>query len=144
MTSVGAICEYIAPFFALNRILFPANEEATLKTKQAIRFQGLFKATNQISGKWKTTSVVANFATFVFKTLIPPPPQKKKLMRISSWKVCRIITSKWPLWPCITLITTSDTNVIFINLCVSCVTFWTLRTSIFLSVLVLQCLLCHF
>ena len=39
---IGAIYSRIAPFFALNRIFFPANEEATLKTKQPIRFQGLF------------------------------------------------------------------------------------------------------
>ena len=37
--------------FALNRIIFPANEEATLRTKQPIRFQGLFKVTNVIAGK---------------------------------------------------------------------------------------------
>ena len=37
--------------FALNHIFFPANEQATLKTKQPIRFQGLFKVTNQIAGK---------------------------------------------------------------------------------------------
>ena len=36
--------------FALNHIFFPGNE-ATLKTKQPIRFQGLFKETNQIAGK---------------------------------------------------------------------------------------------
>ena len=38
-------------FFALTRIFFPANEEATLETKQPIRFQGSFKVTNQIAGK---------------------------------------------------------------------------------------------
>ena len=32
-------------------IFFPANEEASLKTKQPIRFQGLFKVTDQIAGK---------------------------------------------------------------------------------------------
>ena len=37
--------------FALNRIFFPTNEQVTLKTKQPIRFQGLFKVTNQIAGK---------------------------------------------------------------------------------------------
>ena len=60
--------------FALNRIFSPANEEATLKTKQPIRFQGLFKETNQIAGKMKDKEYhVANFATFVSKTLIFPP-----------------------------------------------------------------------
>ena len=53
--------------FALNRIFFPANEEATPKTKQPIRFQGLFEVIYQIAGKWKL------FATFVSKTLIFPP-----------------------------------------------------------------------
>ena len=48
---IGAIYSRIAPFFALNRIIFPANEEATLKTKQPIRFQGFFKVTNVIAGK---------------------------------------------------------------------------------------------
>ena len=38
-------------FFALNHIIFLANEEATLKTKQPIRFQGLYKVTNLIAGK---------------------------------------------------------------------------------------------
>ena len=37
--------------FYLNHIFFPANEEATLKIKQPIRFPGLFKVTNQIVGK---------------------------------------------------------------------------------------------
>ena len=41
----------IAPFFALNRIFFPVEEEATLKTKQPIRLQGLFKVTDQIAGR---------------------------------------------------------------------------------------------
>ena len=40
----------IAPFFALNCIFFLANEGATLKTKQPIRPQGLFKVTDQIAG----------------------------------------------------------------------------------------------
>ena len=48
---IDATYSRIAPFFALNRIFFPANEEATLKTKQPIRLQGLFKVTDQIAGK---------------------------------------------------------------------------------------------
>ena len=51
MTLIGAIYSRIAPFFALNCIIFPANEEATLETKQPIRFQGLYKVTNLIAGK---------------------------------------------------------------------------------------------
>ena len=38
-------------FLTLNCIFFPANEEATLITKQPIIFQGLFKVTNQIAEK---------------------------------------------------------------------------------------------
>ena len=48
---VGAIYSRITTFFALNHIFFPANEQATLKTKQPIRFQGLFNVANQIAGK---------------------------------------------------------------------------------------------
>ena len=55
-------------FLNLNCIFFPAHE-ATLITKQPIRFQGLFKVTNQIAEKWKTKGTKADFATFVSKTL---------------------------------------------------------------------------
>ena len=55
---IGAINSRIALFFALSRIFFPANREATLKTKQPIRFQGLFKVTNQIAGEWKTKTIM--------------------------------------------------------------------------------------
>ena len=44
---VNAIYSRIAPFFALNRIFSRVNE-ATLKTKQPIRFQGLFKVGNLV------------------------------------------------------------------------------------------------
>ena len=55
---IGAIYARIAPFLALNRIFFAANGEATPKTKQPVRFQGLFKVTSQIAGKWKTKSIM--------------------------------------------------------------------------------------
>ena len=42
----GAIYSWLAPFFALTLIFFPASEEASLKTKQPIRFQGLLKTTD--------------------------------------------------------------------------------------------------
>ena len=35
---IDAIYSQIASFFALNRIFFSVNEEATLKTKQPVRF----------------------------------------------------------------------------------------------------------
>ena len=62
---IDTIYSQIAPFLPLNRIFFPANEQATLKTKEPIRFEGLFKVTDQIAEKWKTEYHVANFATFV-------------------------------------------------------------------------------
>ena len=75
---IDVIYSRIAPFFALNRIFFPGNGEATLKTKRPIRFQGLFKVTDQIAGKWKTEYHVANFATFVSKTLNFSPQKVDK------------------------------------------------------------------
>ena len=80
----GGPCNLIGttPFFVLNHILFPANEEATLKTKQPIRFQGLLKITNQIAGKRKMKDEYheANFATFVSKSLIFPPQKWMNLI----------------------------------------------------------------
>ena len=55
---IDGIYSWIASIFCLNYIFFPANEEVTIKTKQPIRFQGLFKVTNQIAGKWKTKSIM--------------------------------------------------------------------------------------
>ena len=43
---IGAIYSWLVPFFALTHIFFPASEEASLKTKQPIRFQGLLKTTD--------------------------------------------------------------------------------------------------
>ena len=64
-------------FFALNRIFFPANEEAILRTKQPIRFQGV---------KDKEYHV-ANSATFVSKTLIFSP-QKMDEFNLKPAKYC--------------------------------------------------------
>ena len=78
---IGAIYSRVAPFFALNRIFFPANEEAALKTKQTIRFQGLFKVTNQIAGKWKTKGIMRQILQLLFpKLLFPPPPKWMNLI----------------------------------------------------------------
>ena len=57
-------------------IFFPANEEASLKTKQPIRFQGLFKVTDQIAGKWKTKSIMWQILQLLFPKLLAFPPQK--------------------------------------------------------------------
>ena len=102
---IDGIYSWITSIFSLNHIFFPANEEATVKKKQPIRFQGLFKVTNQIAGKWKST--MPNFANiFVSKTL-PPPPKKKmdefnfrlaqycinKIFELT--KYCIWVISKW-------------------------------------------------
>ena len=73
---IGAIYSRIAPFFALNRIIFPANEEATLKTKQPIRFQGFFKVTDVIAGKWKTKSNMWQILQPLFPKLLIFPPKE--------------------------------------------------------------------
>ena len=70
---IDAIYSRIAPFFALNRIFFPANEEATIKTKQPIIFQGSFKVTNHIAGKWKTKC--SKFCNICFQTSYFLPPR---------------------------------------------------------------------
>ena len=69
MALIGAIYSQIAPFFALNRIFSPANEETTLKTNQPIRFQGLFKVTDQIAGKLKTKSIMWQILQLLFPKL---------------------------------------------------------------------------
>ena len=71
---IDAIYSRIAPFFALNRIFFPANEKATLKTILPIRFQGFFKENNQIAGKWKK-EYRGKFCNFCFQNCYFPPPQ---------------------------------------------------------------------
>ena len=53
--------------FALNRIFFQANEQATLKTKQPIRFQGLFRVTNQIAGNERQSVSCGKFCNFCFQ-----------------------------------------------------------------------------
>ena len=83
-------------FLALNRLFFPANEKATLKTKQPIRFRGLFKVTNQIAGKWKTKSIMWQILQLLFpKPLLFPP--KKWMNLISDWLSTASI--KYLNWP---------------------------------------------
>ena len=90
---IGVIYSWITPIFALNRIFLPGNEEATLKMKRSIRFQGLFKVTDQIAEKWKTEYYVANF---VSKTLTPPPPPKWMNLISVLLSTASIKCLKWP------------------------------------------------
>ena len=93
---IDAIYSRIAPFFALNRIFFPANEEATLKTKQPIRFQGLFKVTNQIAGKWKTKSIMWQILQLLFPKLLLFPPQKWMNLISDRLSTASIKYLNWP------------------------------------------------
>ena len=103
---IGAIYSRIAPFFALNRIIFPANGEAKLKTKQQIRIQGLSKVTNLIAGKWKTKSIMWQILQPSFPKLLFFPPKKmdefnfklaqyciNKIFELT--KSCIWVISKW-------------------------------------------------
>ena len=96
MTLVGAIYSRIAPFSALNRIFSPANEEATLKTKQPIKFQGLFKVTNQIAGKWKTKSIMWQILQLLFPKLLLFPPQKWMNLISDRLSTASIKYLNWP------------------------------------------------
>ena len=93
---IGAIYLRIAPFFALNCIFFPANEQATLKTKQPIRFQGLFKVTDQIAGKWKTKSIVWQILLLLFPKLSLFPLQKWMNLISNQLSTASIKYLKWP------------------------------------------------
>ena len=89
----------IAPFFALNRIFFPAKEEATLKTKQPTRFQGLFKVTNQITGRGKTKSIMWQILLHGGgNSAKSPPPKKKKWMNLISNQLSTTLI-KYLNWP---------------------------------------------
>ena len=93
---IGAIYSRVASFFALNRIIFPANEEATLKTKQPIRFQGLFKVTNVIAGKWKTKSIMWQILQPLFPKLLFFPLKKWMNLISNLLSTASIKYLKWP------------------------------------------------
>ena len=92
----GAIYSRITPYFALNRIFFPANEEATLKTKQPIRFQGLFKVTNQIAGKRKTKSIMWKILQLLIPKLSLFLPQKWMNLISNRLSTTSIKYLNWP------------------------------------------------
>ena len=95
-------CNWITPFFVLNHIFFPANEEVTLKTKQPIRFQGLLKIINQIAGKWKTMNIMRQILQLLFPKVLFFPPKKLDEFNfkpaqycIELTKSCTLAISKW-------------------------------------------------
>ena len=76
------IYSQIALFLALNHIFFPANEEATLKTNNKSYFKACLtdQIADQIAEKMKDKEYhVANFATFVSKTLSFSPQKMDEL-----------------------------------------------------------------
>ena len=88
-------CDLSTLFFYLNCIFFPGNEEATLKTKRPIRFQGLFKVTNQIAEKWKTKSIMWQILQLLFPKLLPFSPQE--MDEFSDWfSTASIKCLNWP------------------------------------------------
>ena len=93
---IGAIYSRIAPFFALNRIFFPANEEATLKTKQPIRLQGLFKVTDHIAGRWKTWIIMWQILQLLFPKLLFFPPKKWMNLILNQLSIVLIKYLNWP------------------------------------------------
>ena len=93
---IDAIYPWIAPFFALNCIFFPANEEATLTTKKPIGFQGLFKVANQIAGKWKTKSIMWQILQLLFPKLLLFPPQKWMNLISDRLSTASIKYLNWP------------------------------------------------
>ena len=92
---IGTIYSRIAPSFALNRIFFPANE-ATLTTKQPIKFQGLFKVTNQIAGKWKTKSIMWQILQLLFPKLLFLSPKKWMNLISNQLSTASIKYLNWP------------------------------------------------
>ena len=93
---IDAIYSQIAPFFALNRIFFTANEEAILRAKQPIRFKA-FKVTDQIARKWKTRSIMWQILQLFFLNSYFSP-QKMDMTLISD----RLSTAsiKYLNWSC--------------------------------------------
>ena len=101
------IYSQIAPFFALNRIFFPANEEATLKTKQPVRFQGLFNRSNCWSNCRKNERQrvsCGKFCNFCFQNSYFFPPRDGWIFRPAQYcinkmfeltKSCIWAISKW-------------------------------------------------
>ena len=73
-------------------------QEATLKTKQPIRFQSLFKVTDQIAEKWKTKSImwqILQLLLTVYQLLLFPPQKWMNLIsdRLSTASMKYL---KWP------------------------------------------------
>ena len=56
--------------FCFKSHLFPSQWAGHTKTKQPIRFQGLFNVANQIAGKWKTKSIMWQILQLLFSKLL--------------------------------------------------------------------------
>ena len=93
---IDMIYSRIAPFFPLNRIFFPGNKEATLKTKRPIRFQGLLKVTDQIAEKWKAKSITWQILQLLFPKLLLFPLKKWMNLISDPLSTASIKCLKWP------------------------------------------------
>ena len=82
--------------FCFKSHLFPSHKEATLKTKQPIRFQGLFKVTNQIAGKWKTKSIMWKILQLLIPKLSLFLPQKWMNLISNRLSTTSIKYLNWP------------------------------------------------
>ena len=66
--------------FCFKSHLFPSQLGGYTRNKKPIRFQGLFKVTNQIGGKWKTKRIMWQILQLSSpKLLLPPLPPPKKM-----------------------------------------------------------------
>ena len=83
-------------FFALNHIFIPANEVATLKTKEPIRFQGLFKVTDKIAEKRKTKSIMWQIFQLLFPKLLLFPPKKWMNLISDPLSTASVKCLNWP------------------------------------------------
>ena len=90
---IDGIYSWSTSIFCLNHIFFPANEEATIKTKQPIRFQGLFKVNERVPCQ------ILGF--FFPKPLPPPPPPKKKKKKMDefNFRLAQYCINKYLNWP---------------------------------------------
>ena len=96
LARIDVIYSWIALFFALNRIFFPANEEATLQTKRPIRLQGLFKVTDQIAEKWKTKSIIWQILQLLFPKVLLFSPKKWVNLISDPLSTASIKCLNWP------------------------------------------------
>ena len=79
---IDAIYSRIAPFFSLNRIFSPANEETTLKTNNQSDFKVCLKKPIKLQENERQRASCGKFCNFCFQNSYfpsPPPPKMDEL-----------------------------------------------------------------